>query len=187
MPYTHPLTNAEKSELLRIARATLREFLNSGRIPPGKPHRQSLLEDAEVFVTLMRQRALRGCIGTQTPRPIYRVIQETVIAAASRDPRFDPVTKDELDDITIEISVLGDYTTIQTPDQIQLGQHGLIIQQGNQSGLLLPQIPNQHNWDAKTFLEQVAIKAGLAADAWKASDTTTQAFTAQIFEETVKT
>ena len=173
--------------LLRIARATLREFLWSGRIPPGKPHRESLLQDAEVFVTLHHQGTLRGCLGTETARPLYRVIQETVVAAASRDPRFDPVHKDELDDITIEVSVMGVYSPIDNPEQIQIGEHGLLIKQGNQRGLLLPQVPTKHNWDANTFLEQVCVKAGLAAKAWQDGTTVTEAFTAQVFEEAPKT
>ena len=109
MPYDFVLTDDEKRELLRIARTTLREFFYSGRIPPGKPHRASMTAHAGAFVSMHNDGKLRGCIGTQqTDKALFRVVQEMAIAAASRDPRFDAVTEGELDDIIIEISVLGE-------------------------------------------------------------------------------
>ena len=86
MAYSHVLNDHEKRELLRISRATLREFLRTGRPPPGKPHRDSLLENAGAFVTLHKAGALRGCIGSLAEaKPLYKTIQEMTIAAASRE------------------------------------------------------------------------------------------------------
>ena len=113
MAYHHSLSDDEKRELLRIARATLREFLSSGRIPPGKPHKQSLLEPAGAFVTLHKGDELRGCIGTtQASTPLYKTIQEMAVAAATRDPRFKPVAEGELPELTIEVSVLGGHSAV---------------------------------------------------------------------------
>lgn len=184
MSYEHILTDDEKAELLRIARATLREFLHTGRIPPGKPHRESLVAEAAVFVTLHRGEALRGCIGTQQELdPLYKAIQKMAVAAAKNDPRFDAVEEDELADLTIEISVLGQRRTISGPDGIDIGTHGLSVQLDGQRGLLLPQVATENGWDAGTFLERVCTKAGLPADTWRNDAATIETFTAQVFNE----
>jgi AmmeMemoRadiSam system protein A len=184
MAYAHRLNDDEKEELLRIARATLREYLRTGRAPPGKPHRNSLVANAGAFVTLHTGRQLRGCIGTLLETsPLYRTIQEMVIAAAARDPRFEPVRAEELDHLTIEISVLGDRQRITDASQIEVGTHGLTIDYRGHRGLLLPQVASEHGWDALTFLDHVCAKAGLPAGAWRQSDSALETFTAQVFNE----
>src|SRR5678815_2828090 len=140
MAYDHSLSDDEKRELLRIARATLREFLHSGRIPPGKPHKDTLLRMAGAFVTLHKEGDLRGCIGTVVETtPLYKTVQEMAVAAASRDPRFPPVREEELADLVIEISVLGGHQPVSAPADIEIGVHGLTIEHGGRRGLLLPQ------------------------------------------------
>lgn len=182
--YGHVLADDEKRELLRIARATLREHTYSGRIPPGKPHRDSLCAPAGVFVTLHEGDELRGCIGTiEAEKPLYRIIQEMAVAAATRDPRFPPVAEEELDDLTIEISVLGSARTVTQPDQIVVGDDGLWIDVGDRRGLLLPQVASGAGWDSATFLERTCHKAGLPPDAWKAPDAKVVAFKAQVFSD----
>jgi AmmeMemoRadiSam system protein A len=184
MSYEHILTDDEKTELLRIARATLREYLHTGRIPPGKPHRDCLVAEAAVFVTLHRGEALRGCIGTQLEvDPLYKSIQKMAVAAAKNDPRFDAVDEDELDDLTIEISVLGERRTITGASDIEVGKHGLSVQFEGQRGLLLPQVATENEWDADAFLERVCTKAGLPADTWQADGAVVETFTAQVFNE----
>ena len=184
MSYEHVLTDEEKTELLRIARATLREFLHTGRIPPGKPHRESLVAEAAVFVTLHKGAALRGCIGTQIESdPLYKSIQKMAVAAAKDDPRFAAVDEDELDELTIEISVLGQRRTIKRADQVEVGLHGLSIQLDGQRGLLLPQVATENDWDAAAFLERVCTKAGLPTGAWRAEGAVVDTFTAQVFSE----
>lgn len=184
MAYTHSLDDNEKKELLRIARATLREFARTGRPPPGKPHRETLLENAGAFVTLHLGRNLRGCIGTLIEAtPLYKTIQDMAIAAASRDPRFPPVTGEELEHLTIEISVLGNRKSLDDPAQLEVGTHGLTIDARGQRGLLLPQVATEHGWDAKTFLEHVCLKAGLPTDAWQDPSSELETFTAQVFSE----
>ena len=182
MAYQHVLTDDEKRELLRIARATLREFLRSGRIPPGKPHRESLLADANVFISLEYDGVLRGYTGTaEAGKPIYRVVQETTVAAANGDEQFTPIQEKELDDLRIEISVLGPSQKITTVEDIEVGNHGIVVQQGEQRGLLLPQVAAKHHWDAETFLGKTCIQAGLDKDAWRDAPTIAEAFTVQVF------
>jgi hypothetical protein len=184
MAYSHRLTDDEKRELLRIARATLKEYLRTGRIPPGKPHRASLTENAGVFVSLHHGDQLRGCIGTQNEdKPLYKTIQEMAIAAARRDPRFAPVEADEMNELTIEISVLGDRKHIREVGEVQVGEHGLYLEYGGRRGLLLPQVAVDHEWDAPTFLARVCTKAGLPEDTWGHDRASLEVFTAQVFDE----
>lgn len=184
MPYNYVLTDDEKRELLRIARATLREHFHTGRIPPGKPHRDSLTAPAGAFVTLHNKGVLRGCIGIpQESTPLFRAVQEMAVAAATRDPRFEPVTEGELDDIDIEVSVLGHHKPMTAPADIEIGVHGIAIEQGGRRGLLLPQVATEHGWNANELLEHVCAKAGLPGDAWNHDDAMIELFTAQVFND----
>jgi uncharacterized protein len=185
MAYDFVLGPDEKREILRIARATVSEFLCAGRIPPGRPHRRSLLANAGAFVTLRAGEDLRGCIGTQTEdAPLYRAVQEMAVAAATRDPRFPPLRLDEIDSITIEVSVLGGRVVIRDAREIEIGIHGLAISCRGQRGLLLPQVASESGWSAEEFLGRVCSKAQLPADAWRAPEATVERFTAQVFAET---
>ncbi|HWM86344.1 MAG TPA: AmmeMemoRadiSam system protein A [Kofleriaceae bacterium] len=185
MAYDFVLGPDEKREVLRIARATVSEFLCAGRIPPGRPHRRSLLANAGAFVTLRCGEELRGCIGTQAEdAPLYRAVQEMAVAAATRDPRFPPLRLEEIDGITIEVSVLGDRVVVRDSREIEIGVHGLAVSCRNQRGLLLPQVASESGWTAAEFLGRVCGKAGLPAEAWRASDVTVERFTAQVFAET---
>ena len=184
MEYDHALADDEKRELLRIARATLREHLDTGRIPPGKPHRATLLAPAAVFVTLHRDDDLRGCIGLLEARtPLYRAVQEMAIAAATRDPRFPPVADHELDDLDIEISVLSHARSVRGPDELTIGEDGLVVEAFGRRGLLLPQVATEAGWDAATLLARTCVKAGLPADTWKRPEARLTAFQAQVFSD----
>lgn len=184
MPYSHQLADDEKRELLRIARATLREHSFSGRIPPGRPHRESLLAPASVFVSLHEGEDLRGCIGIiDEEKPIYRAVQEMAVAAATRDPRFAAVKAEELDDLVIEISVLGPTRKIAGPDDLVIGTDGVRLEIDGRRGLLLPQVAPEHGWDAATLLAKVCVKAGLPAEAWSREGVQVLAFGAQVFSE----
>ena len=184
MSYPHVLAVDEQRELLRIARAALREHARSGRMPPGKPHRESLLADAAVFVTLHRDGDLRGCIGTTiADRPIYRVVQEMAIAAATRDPRFPPVAGDEIAALDIEISVLGALRRIASPDEVVIGRDGVVVEGRGHRGLLLPHVAVESGWDAHGFVERTCLKAGLVRDAWRAGDLELSVFPTQVFSE----
>jgi len=175
----------ERKELLRIARSTLREYLAIGMIPPGKPHRKTLHQPAGAFVTLKtREGQLRGCIGTFAAEdPLYATIQKMAVSSATRDPRFPPVTEEELENLELEISVLSPRETIDDPAAVQVGTHGLCITRGHHHGVLLPQVPVEHGWDRQTYLQHVCLKAGLPDDAWQQPDARLEVFTAQVFHE----
>jgi len=184
MGYEHELTENEKKELLRIARATLREYARTGHIPPGKPHRQVLVDPASVFVSLHHGDQLRGCIGSlQATTPLYKAIQDMVVAAATRDNRFEQVPPDEFPELNIEISVLGPNTVISDASELKVGDHGVCLTRGARRGLLLPQVATERGWDAETFLDRVCHKAGLADGAWREDDATIEIFPAQVFDE----
>jgi len=184
MAYQHDLTDDEKRELLRIARATLKEFLLTGRIPPGAPHRKSLTDPAGVFVSLSEAGKPRGAIGTLTAeRPIYKTIQEMSVAAASRDPRAKPLKLDELDGIVIEISVIGPETAIKDPAEIRVGEHGVSVTARGKRAIFLPQAVAAEGWTAEQALGKTAEKAGLPAEAWRDADAQLAVFGAQVFDE----
>jgi AmmeMemoRadiSam system protein A len=125
---------------------------------------------------------LRGCVGYVLPTcSVYRAVAETARAAAFDDNRFSPVTREEADQLEIELSVLSPPQSIQA-EEVEVGRHGLLISQHGRRGLLLPQVPVERGWDRKTFLEQTCRKAGLSLDAWQ-KGATIEAFTAEVFGE----
>jgi len=133
---------------------------------------------------------LRGCIGF--PYPVKRLdeaIIDSAISAAVRDPRFPPLNRGELNEITVEVTVLTppeniDSRPVERPKHIKIGQDGLMIKKGVFSGLLLPQVAVEHNFDEEEFLTQTCLKAGLPPDCWLDEDTEVYVFRGQIFEET---
>ncbi len=179
-----PLAAAEKKRLLAIARKTLEEHVSSKTVPDIDVREPRLLERRGVFVTLTIHGQLRGCIGYIKPvAPLYRSVMDMTVAAASRDMRFRPVTKGELKDITIEISVLSPLRLITSADEIKVGTHGLYIVKGGNAGLLLPQVATQYKWGREEFLQNTCTKAGLPEKAWKDKETKVYVFSAQIFSE----
>jgi uncharacterized protein len=120
------------------------------------------------FVSIFHDGELRGCLGRlNSPLPITQLVAELAQAVADSDPRFDRVTPQELAGIRLEISVLTREREIQSVDEIEVGKHGLIVEQGIGRGLLLPQVADEHGWDRDAFLDHTCLKAGLAADAWR--------------------
>jgi len=113
--------------------------------------------------------------------PLFKVVQECAVAAATEDPRFPPVSPKELSFLRIEISVLTPLFPI-LPDEVEVGRHGLMVEQGRMRGLLLPQVPVEWGWDRETFLDQACVKAGLPPSAWR-HGATLRAFTAEVFGE----
>jgi uncharacterized protein len=184
MPYAFILQDDEKRELLRIARTSLKEYLLSGRVPPGAPHRKCMTEPAGCFVTLHRDHKLRGCIGKlDETAPLYKAIQEMAVAAASRDPRYQPVSVEELTLLTIEVAVLGPRRQIKGPDEVEIGTHGVCVSSGARRGLLLPHAAVENGWDAATFLGKACERAGLPVDTWRGPTATLEVFSAQVFDE----
>jgi AmmeMemoRadiSam system protein A len=177
-----PLTEADQKILLRLARQALEESVRESRFSDIEELSGALREPCGAFVTLNKGGHLRGCIGYIEPlKPLFAAVRECAMAAALRDPRFEPVTPNELPDLHVEISVLSPLVDIR-PDQIEVGRHGLLVSRGAQRGLLLPQVAVEWKWDGKRFLEETCSKAGLPRDAWR-KGARLQAFTAQVFQE----
>ena len=169
----------ERSQLLRLAHDAILSALQ-GREIPLDPPTEHLSEPRGAFTTLYVGGELRGCVGYVLPvSPVYRAVADTARAAAFEDSRFRPVTLPEASDLKIELSILSPPQPIAA-DAIEIGRHGLLISMAGHRGLLLPQVPTEHNWDRTTFLQQTCRKAGLPLDAWK-SGATIEAFTAEIF------
>lgn len=176
------LTPEEREELLRIARSALATYIAQERMPGGTPAHGNLSAPGAAFVTLRSGKRLRGCIGYTEPHaPLYRTVQECVVTAATEDPRFSPVTAEEMGYLRIEISVLSQFTPVRPVDVVP-GVHGLMIRKGEHRGLLLPQVALEQGWDRDTFLSQVCVKAGMPTDAWK-KDAELYSFTAEVFGE----
>jgi MEMO1 family protein len=180
------LSTADKKELLTIARQTVEKFVRDGKAPNFPVTSPVLLADGAAFVTLHKNpgHRLRGCIGQiMAQMPLWKCVREMAVAAASQDPRFPEVKPGELNDLHVEISVLTPPVAVRDVTEIEVGKHGLIIGQGWQRGLLLPQVPTEQGWDRETFLNQTCRKAGLPADCWRSSDVKIEKFSAVVFSE----
>lgn len=177
------LSHKDESELVKIARATLEAFVNTGKGLSGKPDSPALARPGACFVTLKEKGELRGCIGNFIGEgPLYQAVRDMAVNACSRDNRFMPVAKEELKDIKLEISVLSPLRKTRSVDDIKVGRDGLYIMKGGYSGVLLPQVPLEYGWDRDTFLAQTCRKAGLPPDAWK-DGADIYVFTADVFGE----
>jgi AmmeMemoRadiSam system protein A len=175
------LSPYEKEQLKQLARQTIEGILfgkNKGEFEPT----ETLKEKRGAFVTITNRDQLRGCIGyLRGVLPLHETIREMAIQAAFSDPRFSPLQKNEWKDINIEISVLTPMKKINDVGEIEVGVHGLYIERGPYSGLLLPQVATEHHWDSITFLENTCHKAGLPKDAWKSEDIVIYVFSADVF------
>jgi AmmeMemoRadiSam system protein A len=178
------LSAAEKTALLQLARKTLESYLTNSPVPACHAVSDSLKEKKGVFVSLHLGDELRGCIGQLNPNnELCDVVQRCVVSAAAEDSRFLPVTRDELPEMNIEISVLTPFRRIQGIEEIEVGKHGLYIAQGYFNGLLLPQVATEFGWDRITFLKQTCRKSGLPESAWQDPKTAVFTFEAEVFSE----
>ena len=186
------LTNNEGNMAVHLARDTIETFLNEGAV--------TKLSDVDlpdifnkkrgVFVTLTKQGMLRGCIGYPYPgSELGNAIIDSAISAAVRDPRFPQVSSPEMDDIAVEVTVLTqpeliDVPPTELPNMIEIGRHGLIVKDGYNQGLLLPQVAPENDFNEVEFLSHTCLKAGLSPDAWQRG-AKVYWFEGQIFKESV--
>jgi hypothetical protein len=183
------LTLEDGSKLVKVARDAIEHHLSN---------KEFIIDDAlkrysqkqGVFVTLNKRASkeeLRGCIGYPLPiKPLYQALIDAAISAA-KDPRFEPVTMKEMDKIIIELSILTEPELLtnprEYPKKINVGKDGLLIHWRYGSGLLLPQVPIEYNWDEERFLCETCMKAGAMPDCWLYEDTRVYKFQAMIFKE----
>jgi len=181
-PFT--LTPNEKQELLSVARKSAETAVrerSTYKPPPASP---ALRQNCGAFVTITKHGELRGCIGYVSPvQPLIETVRDVAALAALRDPRFPPVAAAELGELQYEVSVLSPFRRVLDVKEIRVGQHGLLMKNGNYEGVLLPQVPIEAGWDRKTFLEETARKASLPPSAWKDYDTDIFLFSALVFNE----
>jgi AmmeMemoRadiSam system protein A len=162
------LTKKERKELLRIARETIVTSVSSGKIPHVEAASKGLNSESGCFVTIKQQGRLRGCIGNFiSDQPLFRLVQEMAVSAATRDPRFYPMKPQDLEDFELEISVLSPLRKIESVNEIQVGRHGVYIVKNSYRGVLLPQVATEYGWDRNTFLKHTCLKAGLPENAWQ--------------------
>ncbi len=163
--------------LVKLARKAIHEYLAYGRrIKPPENTPKHLVKKGAAFVTLETylngRYELRGCIGFIKPiAPLVDTVINSAIAASTEDPRFPPMTLSELSDVTVEVSVLSVPELIKAKGydiikEVTIGYHGLIVQLGVFSGILLPVVPVEYCWDVETFLAETCLKAGLSPDCW---------------------
>lgn len=177
------LTDEEKSFLKDLVRLSIARRLNREKDDtPPEPPTDLLKQDLGAFVTLKLGRNLRGCIGNITgTRPLYLTVYDMARASAFEDPRFPPLSPHEFENLSIEISILSEVKPCPDPERVEIGRHGLVVRQGGNSGLLLPQVPLEWGWDREAFLAHTCRKAGLPPDAWKQKNTSLFWFEAVVF------
>ncbi len=176
------MSGEHKKLLLKLARAAISSRFDHR--PLEKPQEPVLQEKRGLFVSLHKQGQLRGCIGyIKAFRSIVDSVVEMAQEAAFSDPRFPSLRQEELDDLEIEISVLSEMMPVASTDEIVIGRDGLFIQHPHGSGLLLPQVPVEWNWDLPEYLKHICLKAGLHQKAWQDPGARLHRFTAEVFSE----
>ena len=179
------LSEEGRRDLLILARRSLEAHFR-GEPPPrlASDRAEMFGESRGLFVTLRKRGELRGCIGTLAPHgDLSRDIAEYALRAALEDPRFPPMSPEELPDCQIEISVLTPPEPISSPEEIEIGRDGLILESRGRRGLLLPQVATEWGFDAEKFLSEVSRKAGLQPEAWREPGVRLWAFRAEVFSE----
>jgi len=178
------LSIEEQKYLLQVAREAIISKLLNKDLTKKKFYSDRFNEKCGTFVTITKNKQLRGCIGLMTSDyPLPETIARMAESAATSDSRFSPLKIDELNDFNLEISVLSPFETITDVEKIVVGLHGLYISSDEKHGLLLPQVAVENKWNRKGFLEHTCIKAGLPTLAWSDNKTTIQIFTAEIFDD----
>ncbi len=179
------LSAAEKKKLLSIARTSIECGLTGKDFPNFGVSSPALKEMGAAFVTLKKNGDLRGCIGYIEPiLPLWETVKEVAAEAAFHDQRVSrKLSKDELKDITIEISVLSKLSRSRASNEIVIGRDGVQIRKDGRSGIFLPQVPVEQGWGLDEYLQNLCEKAGLMPNDWKQKDARLFTFTADVFSE----
>jgi AmmeMemoRadiSam system protein A len=178
------LSKTDAATLLEIAREAIYSQVTNKKHAPTPREEKTLNERSGCFVTIKQDGKLRGCIGNfQSQQPLFREVAAMAAAAATEDPRFAPMQTADLDNFSLEITVLSPLEKIDDTEQIHVGTHGIYIEKGFHRGVLLPQVATEYGWDRETFLQQTCLKAGIAADSWQHPDAEIYIFNGQIIHE----
>jgi uncharacterized protein len=174
------LSEAERKAILEVVRQAVKEAVCESRLLREIPKTEVFEKRCGVFVTLYVAKRLRGCIGViEAKETLGETIVRCAASAALDDRRFSPMRPDEISSLDVEVSLLSPLEPIQ-PEEVEIGKHGLLMEQGLHRGLLLPQVAVEHHLDRERFLQETCHKAGLAGDAWKNSATRLYGFTCEV-------
>jgi hypothetical protein len=179
------ISSEEKKILLECARNSIKSVFTGEKIPEPDYKKYPLLKThSGAFVTLTIGGHLRGCIGyIISDQPLFETVGEAAIHASQNDPRFSQLSQKELSKISIEISILSEPFPLNSYDEIELGKHGLILEEKGRRGLLLPQVPVEHNMSKEQYLDAICQKSGFHASYWKEKQLKLSGFTANVFSE----
>lgn len=181
MPF---LSEADQRAMLELARKAVREAVLHSRIPDVIRRGGIFSERRGVFVTIHVRGRLQGCIGvTEANESLGEAVVRCAVSAALEDPRFAPMKEPQLEEMSVEISLLSPLEAI-LPEAIEIGRHGLLVVNHAQRGLLLPKVATEHGLTRERFLEETCRKAGLPRDAWKDPGTGLFGFTCEVFSDT---
>jgi AmmeMemoRadiSam system protein A len=175
------LSEADRRAALKLAREAVVEAVSWRKLPNFIPRHGIFAERRGVFVTLHVRGHLQGCIGvTEATEPLGEAIVRCASSAAVEDPRFAPMKKDQVEHLSVEISLLSALEPI-APEAIETGRHGLLIILHAHRGLLLPQVAIEHRLTREQFLEETCRKAGLRREAWRDPEARIFGFTCEVF------
>jgi AmmeMemoRadiSam system protein A len=176
-------SEADRRALLHLARQAVVEAVARESLPENIPYNGIFSRRCGAFVTLHVQHRLRGCIGViEAGEPLGDIIVRCAASAALQDPRFPPVRAEDLASLQIEISLLSPPAPIRL-EQVEIGRHGLLVSNGSQRGLLLPQVAVEHRLTAEQFAQETCRKAQLPPDAWQQPGIQMLGFTCEVFSE----
>lgn len=178
-------TLEEKKILLETARTSINSVFTQEKISEPDYIKHPIFKShAGAFVTLTQQGVLRGCIGyIVSDQPLFQIVCEAAIQASQNDPRFQSVRQSEIKNLAIEISILSEPFPLNSYDEIEIGKHGLILEEEGRRGLLLPQVPVEHHMNRDQYLDSICRKSGFPADYWRTKQLKLSGFTAAVFSE----
>jgi len=190
MIFEFELSDDDGQILVKMARNAVTEYLQNNTRINNKEFNSRFNIDSGIFVTITKENSLRGCIGYPLPiKKLSNAVIDSAIAAATEDPRFSPINPNELNNLIFEITVLTPPIEINVEkyddyvSAIKIGRDGLIVENKQCSGLLLPQVPKEYGWGIEEFLAHTSEKAGLEKNAWKDQNTKVSRFEGIIFKE----
>ncbi len=182
-------SSKDMTDLIRLGRRAVISVFSGEDLEVEDSLKERFSQKRGVFVTLLTfpERDLRGCVGIPYPLyPLWRGVIEASIGAAFRDPRFDPVRREDLDRIVWEVSLLTPPEEVpkdRIEEEVRIGRDGLLVEKGRSRGLLLPQVPVRYGWDLEEFLRNTCLKAGLGPDCWRGEDVKIYRFQTEVHEE----
>jgi len=178
-------TLEEKKILLETARKSIDSVFTQEIITEQDYDQHPIFKShAGAFVTLTQNGILRGCIGyIVSDQPLFQTVCEAAVQASQSDPRFPPVRQSEIKNLSIEISILSESFPLDSYDEIEIGRHGLILEEKGRRGLLLPQVPVEHHMNREQYLDSICRKTGFPAEYWKTKQLKLSGFTAAVFSE----